>query len=285
MNEEKIAKKLKGDNKKNNLKFIDKTKGIFLEAFSYNTDIKTIFKNDFEPLLQLVEKKAENADKLLTFEDEVRKLKKFYDNFDMYMAMVEDLYKNTLKRFAYLLMINGAKFEEPFMRKLTHLVKNIYNKEVEFNIVNLYKMHSNSDIYTQAVSLKLKNRDNKLFKVLTRSLSKVKLPNVSRISEKYHKANRDEYLVNKIRNVYINSMLEDNTNINPLNNLLLDFFPSANNLEIEVRKRSSVIKRPISLHRYIINTLKHTKLAGIRVEAKGRLTRRFTAAKSVFKVR
>jgi hypothetical protein len=77
----------------------------------------------------------------------------------------------------------------------------------------------------------------------------------------------------------------DNTSTDPLNNLLLGFFPSANNLEIEVRKRSSILKRPISLYRYILTILKHTKLAGIRVEAKGRLTRRFTAAKSVFKVR
>jgi Mitochondrial ribosomal protein (VAR1) len=283
--EEKIAKKLKGEKKKNYINFIDKAKAIFLEAFSHNIDIKTTFNNCFEPLLQLVEKKEENVEKLLKFENEIYKLKTFYDNCDMYMAMAEDLYKKTLKRFVYLLMIDNVKFEKPFIGKLTNLVKNIYNKEVEFNIVNLYKMHLNSDIYTQAVSLKLRNRDNKLFKVLTRSLSKVKLPNVSRISEKYHKANRDEYLVNKIRNIYINSMINDNASVDPLNNLLLGFFPSANDLEIKVRKRSSVIKRPVSLYRYIIKTLKHIKLAGIRVEAKGRLTRRFTAAKSVFKVK
>ena len=203
----------------------------------------------------------------------------------MYMAMVEYLYKKTFKRFVYLLMINKVKFEKPFIQKLTYLVKNIYNKEVEFNIVNLFKMHLNSDIYTQAVSLKLRNRDNKLFKVLTRSLSKVKLPNVSRMSEKHHKINRDEYLINKIRNVYINSMFEDNANVDPLNNLLLGFFPLNEDLEIEVRNRSSIIKRPVSLYKYILRTLKHLKLAGIRVEAKGRLTRRFTAAKSVFKVK
>ena len=34
----------------------------------------------------------------------------------------------------------------------------MYNKEVEFNIVELKQMHLNSDIFTQAVSLKLKNR-------------------------------------------------------------------------------------------------------------------------------
>jgi hypothetical protein len=55
--------------------------------------------------------------------------------------MVEYLYKKTFKRFVYLLMINNVKFEKPFIQKLAYLVKNIYNKEVEFNIINLYKMY------------------------------------------------------------------------------------------------------------------------------------------------
>lgn len=37
--------------------------------------------------------------------------------------------------------------------------------------------------------------------------------------------------------------------------------------------------------RYIIKFIKHIKLRGIRVEAKGRLTRPRTAARSVFKMR
>jgi len=201
------------------------------------------------------------------------------------MAIAKDSYEKIFRRFAYLLMINNVKFEKPFIRKLAYLVKNIYNKEVEFNLVNLYKMHLNSDIYTESVSLKLRNRDNKLFKVLTRSLTKAKLPNVSRLSEKFYKDNKDEYLINKIRNSYINSMFSNNTSVDPLNSLLLGFFPSTNDLKIEVKKKSSIIKRSVSFYKYILRTLKHVKLAGVRVEAKGRLTRRFTAARSVFKVK
>ena len=278
--EEKKEKKLKGENK-----FIDKTKIKFLEAFSQYIYNETTFQHLFNPLFKFVEKKEENMKKLLKFEVQVIKNKLFFDDFSKYMSMAKDNYLKTFKRFNYLLMINNAKFEKPFIWKLTRLVKNIYNKEIEFNIVNLNKMHLNSDIYTQAVTLKLRNRDNKLFKVLTSSLSKVKLPNVSRISEKYNKSNRDEYLINKIRNTYVNSMFKDNTSMDSLNNLLLGFYSRSDNLEIEIKKRSSIIKRPISLYKYIIRSLKHLKLAGIRVEAKGRLTRRFTASKSVFKVR
>jgi hypothetical protein len=59
---------LKGEKKNNLLKFIDKTKIIFLEAFSHNIYEKANFKHLFNPLLELVENKEENVKKLLKFE-------------------------------------------------------------------------------------------------------------------------------------------------------------------------------------------------------------------------
>src|SRR6266536_1343392 len=96
-------------------------------------------------------------------------------------------YLNSLNRFRYLLQFNNVKFTKLFMFELTRLVQSIYNKKVEFNIVNLKKMHLNSDIFTQAVSLKLRNRDNKLYRVLKSSLRKIKLPSINRLSEKQNK--------------------------------------------------------------------------------------------------
>ena len=132
------------------------------------------------------------------------------------------------------------------MLELTRLVQSLYNKKVEFNIVNLKKMHLNSDIFTQAVSLKLRNRDNRLYRVLKSSLRKIKLPSVNRLSEKQNKFNKDEFLINKIRNNNITSMFKNNVN-DPLSNLLLDYFPSADNLKVNIVKRSSIKKRSISL--------------------------------------
>ena len=150
-------------------------------------------------------------------------------------------------------------------------------------------MHLNSDIYTQAVSLKLRNRDNKLYRVLKASLRKIKLPIISKIDEKQKKPNRDVFIVNKIRNNIISTMFINNKKKNNINdrleNLLLEFFPSADDLEINIIKRSSIRKRAISLKSYILRSIKHLKLRGIRIEAKGRLTRRFTASRSVFKMK
>jgi hypothetical protein len=174
------------------------------------------------------------------------------------------------------------------MSKLIHLIQQIYNKKVQLNIVNLKKMHLNSDIYTQAVSLKLRNRDNKLYRVLKASLRKIKLPVIKKIDEKQKKPNKDTFFVNRIRNNTISTMFsiknKKTKNINDrLQNLLLKFYPLADNLKINVIKRSFNIKRSVSLENYVLRSLKHLNLRGIRVEAKGRLTRRFTASRSVLK--
>jgi len=146
-------------------------------------------------------------------------------------------------------------------------------------------MHLNSDIYTQAVSLKLRNRDNKLYRVLKSSLRKIKVPIINKIEEKKNQPNKDHLLVNKIRNKTISTMLTSNNINDPLENLLLNFFPSADNLKINVIKRSSIGRYAISLKSFVLKSLKHSILRGIRVEAKGRLTRRFTASRSVFKMK
>jgi len=185
----------------------------------------------------------------------------------------------------YLFNFNKTKFTMYLMEKLTHLVKSLYNKEVVFNIVNLKKMHLSTDIYTQAVALKLKNRDNKLYRVLKSSLRKIKIPNFNKINEKKNKPNKNEFIDNKIRNSLINYMFTKEDVKDPLNNLLLNFFPSAENLQKSVVKKGSVKYYYISLIDYVLMYLKHIKVRGIRVEAKGRLTRRFTAARSVFKMK
>jgi hypothetical protein len=99
----------------------------------------------------------------------------------------------------------------------------IYKKKIEFNIVSLKRMHFNSDIFTQVVSLKLRNRNNKLYRVLKASLRKLKLRNVRRPTRQ-RKGDKNEYFINKIRNDNINSMFKYNIK-DSLNNLLLEYFP------------------------------------------------------------
>ncbi len=211
-----------------------------------------------------------------------------------YISKTGNDYLSKYNMYGLLLRLNKIKFNDTFLSKLIYLVNKIYKKKIEFNIVNLKKMHFNSDIYTQAVSLKLRNKDNRLYRILKASLRKVKLPTIVRVSEKQNKPNKNEFLVNKIRNNIVSFMFRDD-NKDPLNSLLLYFYPSADNIKI---KKSSALARAkdkenkelkglrsISLTSYVRRWLKHMKLRGIRIEAKGRLTRRATASRSVFKMK
>lgn len=236
-------------------------------------------------------------DKLILFNNKTHNVTNLsYPLYGDYVLKTENYYMNKYNMYSLLLRLNKIKFNDVFLSKLVYLVNKIYNKKIEFNIVNLKKMHSNSDIYTQAVSLKLRNKNNRLYRILKASLRKVKLPNISRVSEIKSKPNKNDFLVNKIRNNIISYMFRNDYK-DPLNSLLLCFYPSADNLK--VKKSSALIKArqrvkenqkikglsSISLTNYLGRWLKHMKLRGIRIEAKGRLTRRATASRSVFKMK
>jgi hypothetical protein len=253
-------------------------------AESFIDDLSTYLKvlsKYYEYLTKLVEIKVlSNREKFLIFMNLVDSLNTYnYPNYDYYKDIAEKTYKENLYKLRYLFKFNSVKFEKPFIVRLTHLVEKLYNKEVEFNIVNLKKMHLNSDILTQAIVLKLKNRKNKFYNIFKSSLNKVKLPNVIRLSYRINKSNKNEYFINKIRNTYINNMFE-NVKTDQLNNVLLNYFSNANKLEHE----NSYSQQSISLTNYVFKYLKHLKLAGVRLEAKGRLSRRYTASRSIFQL-
>lgn len=188
-----------------------------------------------------------------------------------------------------LLILTKVKYKYTSLKNIIPLIESIYNKKVIFNIINLKKMHLNSDIYTQIVSMKLKNRNNKLYKVLKASLRKVMVETIYKIDVKKGKPDRNSVLLNRIRNNTVSSMLNYNNCKITLNNLLFKHFYKDEKLEVKLKRsrknRKSSKKVLLLLKKYIIKELKHGVMRGIRVEAKGRLTRRRTAARSVFKMK
>jgi hypothetical protein len=129
------------------------------------------------------------------------------------------------------LVIIRYRFERFFFNiygyNLIDLIKHIYDKEIEFKIINLKLKHLNSDILSHFIVLKLKNRKNKLLKVLNKSIRKVKI------------LSRHLYLIS--------------------------------NNDIDIFKDN------------VLNYIKHKAISGVRLEARGRLTRRLTASRSIFK--
>lgn len=210
--------------------------------------------------------------------------------------------------------LNKSKFEDKYLKELKSLIGEVYDKKVEFNIVNLTTLYFNSDIFTQAISMRIKNRKNSLLRVLKAALHLVKLPAVNKIRDKYGIA--DKLSLDHLKNVQIGGWQSPsvinkyNTNKDTLDQLLLDILPystvaasqdkstclssedkinSKNEGSSSDGKQHSLynencadISNPLDL---VISSLKYKTTAGVRLETRGRLTKRFTASRSVFKVK
>jgi hypothetical protein len=177
-----------------------------------------------------------------------------------------------------LLYFNRSKFENTSLLKLKNLISQFYNKKVEFNIVNLEYLYLNSDILSESIALKLRKRSNKLLQVLKTSLNMVKLPFINKlsVSNNLNKINYDKTLsLNNIQN--LNTLLQiffkKYQNIDEFNTLLQEIFPFFSS------------KKQEDIQNSVLNCIKHKSISGIRLEVTGRLTRRLTAARSIFKLK
>ena len=159
--------------------------------------------------------------------------------------------KKSLKRLRYymlykqILYINKAKFENSYIQGLIGLIRKIYNKNVEFNIINLKYFYFNSNIYSQPLELKLKKK-RKVLRYLKVLIRKAKIKNIKLVekSKKFFTVNNFD------KDNLINSLIQQNTT----------------NTEY--------------LKKIILNEIKYKRVSGVRLEAAGRLTRRFSASRS-----
>jgi hypothetical protein len=79
-----------------------------------------------------------------------------------------------------------------------------------------------------------------------------------------------------------------NTNKDYLNNILLNLFSNSSfingeNKTVLIETRNK--KYNGSLLDFILTSLKHKDMSGVRLEGKGRLTRRLIASRAVFKIK
>jgi len=203
------------------------------------------------------------------------------DNFLNYEKQYHKKFilKSLEKEMLYLylkqiLSFNKSKFENTYLLPITSIIEKVYNKKVEFNLVNLKYLHLNSHIFTETIALKLRNRKNRLLKVLKASLRMVKIASFNKLAILEDVYNRPK----KIQNMKVNLLISDPLLIREIENkdtldqLLSRFFP--NNMN---DKPSEFIVNTV------LNSIKHKSISGVRIEAAGRLSRRITAARSVFK--
>jgi hypothetical protein len=190
------------------------------------------------------------------------------------------LYRNLklLRKYKLRLSLNKYKFEEKLLYKLKNLIVKFYNKKVEFNIVNLKSVVFHSDFFTKILTSKILNRKVNILSRMDAILNKVVLPKVNTIVEKNYKKQKDlNLLENKYKYLNLSSLLKNNNLSEFLNelyyNLIIDYYD--NNLNKDYTR----------IYEIIFNSINYKNMGGIRLEAKGRLTKRYRADRAVFKVR
>jgi len=167
----------------------------------------------------------------------------YYKNLSKYINI---FYKKLIKKsldksllydyYKQLIIINESKFNYNYLQYLKIYLEKIYNKNVEFNLINLRYFYLNSDIFSESISLKIRKNRRKLLKFLNNLKRKVKIRNK--------------------KNLY--QLTSNRLNINQDKNFL---------------------------EKKVLSNIRYKHVTGFRLEVSGRITRRYTASRSVSKLR
>lgn len=206
------------------------------------------------------------------------------------------LFKEIICLYFYqILSLNESKFKHSYILPLTNLIETFYNKKVDFNLVILKYLYLNSYILTETVVTKLRNRKNKLIRVLTNSLLKFTVPAVDLLAmydEMYNKKKKPQNLRVSDSNFFNNEKnnKREAKNYDPLDSMLYKMYTEKDKDKLFF-KNTQLVKNNNDNYmvddvtNMVLRFIKHKSVSGIRLEGAGRLTRRNKAEKSISKVR
>jgi len=155
---------------------------------------------------------------------------------------------NTLFKRNYLakIYLNNFKFNNLNLISLKNIIYKVYNKEINIYVTNIKYIYLDNYIFIDSLTRKLNNRKKRVLRVLKQGLHIVRLANI-------------------------------NTNILLKTNMFLKN-------SIKESMLFNIIYNNID-YKNIIRNIRNIHIIGINLEAKGRLTRRMTASRSVYKIR
>ena len=224
--------KSKNKNLLNKLILLKKLNRITIKGF-----LVLLEANRFKPKVLRILKKLYEKKKLNKFKAVSKYINKFY----------KKLIKKSLRRlFLYiyyrqLIYINKSKFNYTYLQYIKNILELLFNKNIEFNFINLKHFYLNSNILSESILLKIKKNRRRLMKHLVILKRKVKI--------RKKKIILGELIIKK--------------------KLFFKRYFHNKNL----------------LQNYIINNLKYKHITGFRLEAQGRLNKRYTASRSIYKLK
>ena len=196
---------------------------------------------------------------------------------DMIKKYVTKCFRKEILHLHYrkLLILNNFKLKYTFLTILTTILRKMYNKKIELNIINLKYFYLNSDIYTESIINKITNNRKKLKYILNKSTSKVK------IKKYFYKYSENNAKINKL-SLYNTIKFTNYKCLNISSEKLLD---PINILLYKIYNRYIVIRNKKLLSKTILKITKNKSITGVKLEAAGRLSKRHTASRSMFKLK
>jgi hypothetical protein len=214
------------------------SKSILLKKFNkvgFNGILSLTNINRSVPKIATILKDLQKKRKIIKFKPVYKYISRFYKRFlrrYLKRIILYTYYRN-------LVFVNRSKLNYTYLQHIKNELEIIFNKNVEFNIINLKHFYLNSDILSESILLKITRKRKNLMKYLSKLKKNVKI--------------RKKRLVFSIAK-------KENLNI----------------------KRHFNYK---SIYKNVIKILKYKHMAGFRLEANGRLNRRYTASRSVHKLK
>lgn len=187
-------------------------------------------------------------------------------------------------RYKQSIYLEESKSQNQYMLALVGFIERIYNKKIGFNIINLKYFYNSASIFSKALMIKLNNRKNNATTTLTTSLSTFELPSLDKLTMYNEMYNKEKLVQNLSVKDLISSIGYDTTN-NVTRNLsrgedVLEQTLVAHNNDSIIR--SSTCETNLN---EVIKSLKNKYTNGVRIEIAGRLSKRNTANRSIFKVK
>ncbi|XWW92078.1 ribosomal protein S3 (mitochondrion) [Cordyceps javanica] len=173
-----------------------------------------------------------------------------------------------LRKNELLYSLNQLKFNKlTLLNKLSLLLNKIIGKKIEYNVINLKSIIFNSDLFTQALTLKFQKRKSFNYKKNILSiLGRVNFPDFDNTNYEEENFTLNKYKDGKILS-YLSSLRTKGIN----NHQNLDKFISEVH-SLDTNK---------NIHNNIFNSIQYKNIEGIRIETKGRLTKRYRADRAV----
>ena len=191
-----------------------------------------------------------------------------------------------LRKYDLMYSLNQYKFNKlTFLPKLSNILNKIIGKKIEYNIINLKSIAYNTDLFTNALALKLKKQRLNYIKSMFSILNRAYLPKINTIKERtlvkgqknidlYLDKYKDLNIISNLNNINLDKLL------NEIHNMTYTGKISYKDLAVGLPAQHNK-----KIHNLIYNSIGYKNMGGIRLEVKGRLTKRYRADRSIYSLK